>query len=150
MKKVLFVCTGNRARSQMAEGLLRHLADDRFEAHSAGTKPKGLAGQTVEVMREIGIGIDISGQRSKHVDEYAGQPFDYVITVCDRARQVCPVFPGGGQRIHWDVEDPLYAELRGESTAQALRSARDELRSRIEGVLRTEPRSARGARVGPP
>ena len=138
MKRVLFVCTGNRARSQMAEGLLRHLAGDRFEAHSAGTKPKGLAGQTVEVMREIGI--DISGQRSKHVEEYAGQPFDYVITVCDSARQVCPVFPGGGQRIHWDVEDPLYAELRGESTAQALRDARDELRRRIQEFLWAEPR----------
>lgn len=135
MKRVLFVCTGNRARSQMAEGLLRHLAGDRFEVHSAGTKPKGLAEQTVEVMREIGV--DISGQRSKHVEEYAGQPFDYVITVCDSARQSCPVFPGGGERIHWDVEDPLYAELRGESTVQALREARDELRSRIEGFLRT-------------
>jgi len=137
MKRVLFVCTGNRARSQMAEGLLRHLAGDRFEVHSAGTKPKGLAEQTVEVMREIGV--DISGQRSKHVEEYAGQPFDYVITVCDSARQSCPVFPGGGERIHWDVEDPLYAELRGESTVQALRHARDELRIRIEGFLRTQP-----------
>ena len=135
MKRVLFVCTGNRARSQMAEGLLRHLAGDRFEVHSAGTQPKGLAEQTVEVMREMGI--DIRGQRSKHVDEYAGQPFDYVITVCDSARQSCPVFPGSGERIHWDVEDPLYAELRGESTVQALRDARDELRSRIEGFLRT-------------
>ncbi|MDO8613376.1 MAG: arsenate reductase ArsC [Dehalococcoidia bacterium] len=135
MKRVLFVCTGNRARSQIAEGLLRHLAGDRFAVHSAGTKPKGLAEQTVEVMREIGV--DISGQRSKHVEEYAGQPFDYVITVCDSARQRCPVFPGGGERIHWDVADPLYAELRGESTVQALRDARDELRSRIEGFLRT-------------
>ena len=137
MKRVLFVCTGNRARSQIAEGLLRHLAGDRFEVSSAGTKPKGLAEQTIEVMREIGV--DISGQRSKHVEEYAGQPFDYVITVCDSARQSCPVFPGGGERIHWDVEDPLYAELRGESTVQALRYARDELRSRIEAFLRTEP-----------
>jgi arsenate reductase len=121
----------------MAEGLLRHLAGDRFEVHSAGTQPKGLAERTVEVMREIGI--DVSGQRSKHVDVYAGQRFAYVITVCDSARQSCPVFPGGGERIHWDVEDPLYAELRGESTVQALRYARDELRSRIEGFLRTEP-----------
>ena len=135
MKRVLFVCTGNRARSQMAEGLLRHLAGDRFEVHSAGTQPSELAEETVAVMREIGI--DVSGQRSKHVDEYAGRPFDYVITVCDSARQSCPVFPGGGERIHWDVEDPLYAELRGESTDQALRDARDELRSRIEGFLRT-------------
>jgi len=140
MKRVLFVCTGNRARSQMAEGLLRHLAGDRFEAHSAGTQPKGLAAHTVEVMREIGI--DVRGQRSKHVDEYAGQPFDYVITVCDSARQSCPVFPGGGQRIHWDVEDPADAELRGEPTAQAFRDARDELRRRIQEFLRTEPTGA--------
>jgi len=121
----------------MAEGLLRHLAGDRYEVHSAGTKPKGLAEQTVEVMREIGI--DVSGQRSKHVDVYAGQAFDYVITVCDSARQTCPVFPRDGQRLHWDVADPLYAELRGASTVQALRDARDDLRSRIEGFLRTEP-----------
>ena len=133
MKRVLFVCTGNRARSQMAEGLLRRLAGDRYESHSAGTEPKGLAAGTVEVMREIGI--DVSGQRSKHVDEYAGQPFDYVITVCESARQVCPVFPGGGERIHWDVEDPLYAEERGASTIEALRAARDELRTRIEEWL---------------
>ena len=135
MKTALFVCTGNRARSQMAEGLLRHLAGERFEVHSAGTQPKGLAEQTVEVMREIGV--DIRGQRSKHVDTYAGQSFDYVITVCDSARQVCPLFPGGGKRIHWDVEDPLFAELRGESAAQAFRNARDELRSRILGFLQT-------------
>src|SRR3970040_2194136 len=105
MERVLFVCTGNKARSQMAEGLLRHLAGERLEAHCAGTRPSGLAEETVAVMREIGI--DVSGQRSKHVDEYAGQAFDYVITVCDSARQSCPVVPGGGQRIHSDVEDPL-------------------------------------------
>ena len=104
MKRALFVCTGNKARSQMAEGLLRHLAGDRFEVHSAGTQPSGLAEETVAVMREIGI--DTSGQRSKHVDEFLGQTFDYVITVCDSARQACPVFPGEGQRLHWDVEDP--------------------------------------------
>ena len=136
MKRVLFICTGNRARSQMAEGLLRHLAGDRFEVHSAGTQPKALAEETVEVMREIGI--DISGQRSKHVDEYAGEPFDCVITVCDSARQSCPVFPGGGERIHWDVEDPADAEARGETSLDAFRDARDELRSRVEGFLRTE------------
>jgi len=133
MKRVLFVCTGNRARSQMAEGLLRHLAGNRFEAHSAGTQPKGLAERTVEVMREIGI--DVSGQRSKHVDVYAGQPFDYVITVCDSARQNCPVFPGGGERIHWDVEDPADTIARGDGPLDAFRAARDELRRRIEEFL---------------
>jgi arsenate reductase len=108
LKRVLFVCTGNKARSQMAEGLLRHLGGDRFEAHSAGTRPSGLAEETVAAMREIGI--DVSSQRSKHVDEFAGQEFDYVITVCDSARQECPVFPGDGKRLHWDVEDPADTE----------------------------------------
>lgn len=134
MQRVLFVCTGNRARSQMAEGILRHLAGDRYEVHSAGTRPSGLAAETVAVMAETGI--DISGQWSKHVDEFADQPFDYVITVCDSARQSCPAFPGGGERIHWDVEDPVEAQVRGTSLADALREARDVLRERIEGFLR--------------
>lgn len=131
MKRVLFVCTGNRARSQMAEGLLRHLAGDQFQAYSAGTEPKGLARRTVRVMEEIGV--DVSGQRSKHLGEFAGQPFDYVITVCDAARQRCPAFPGGGEHIHWDVED---AEARGVPGLDAFRAARDGLRSRIEEFLR--------------
>src|SRR3990172_9765195 len=111
MKRVLFVCTGNRARSQIAEGLLRHLAGDRFDVFSAGTEPKGLIPLTIEVMRESGI--DISGQRSKGVEEFEGQEFDYVITVCDTARQACPAFPDGGKRLHWSVEDPAGAGGRG-------------------------------------
>jgi arsenate reductase len=134
MKRVLFVCTGNKARSQMAEGLLQHLAGDRFEVHSAGTQPSGLADETVAVMREIGI--DTSGQRSKHVDEFLGQTFDYVITVCDSARQACPVFPGGGQRLHWDVEDPADTEHARVSRLNAFRKARDTLRAFIEAFLR--------------
>ncbi len=130
---MLFVCTGNRARSQMAEGFLRHLAGDRFQACSAGTEPKGIARLTVEVMREIGV--DVSGQRSKSVAEFAGERFDYVITVCDSARQRCPAFPGGGERIHWCVDDPAEAEAREEPSRQALGAARDELRARIEGFL---------------
>ena len=130
MKRVLFVCTGNRARSQMAEGFLRHLAGRRFEVFSAGTEPKGLAGETVQVMRETGI--DVSHQRSQHVDEFAGQEFDYVITVCDSARQACPAFPGAGQRLHWDVEDPADAEVSGLSRIEAFRAAREELRRRVE------------------
>jgi arsenate reductase len=97
MKRVLFVCTGNKARSQMAEGLLRHLAGCRFEVHSAGTQPSGLADETVAVMREIGI--DTSGQRSKHVDEFLGLTFDYVITVCDSADRHARL--PGRQRLHW-------------------------------------------------
>jgi arsenate reductase len=119
----------------MAEGLLRHLAGERFEVHSAGTEPKGLAPQTVVVMAEIGI--DVSGQRSQHVDEYAGQPFDYVITVCDSARQACPTFPGGGKRLHWDVEDPADAVARRVDLTNAFREARDELQRRIQEFLST-------------
>ena len=129
-RRVLFVCTGNRARSQMAEGLLRDLAGDRFEVYSAGTIPSDISEYTIEAMREIGI--DISGQRSKSVDEFAGQEFDHVITVCDSARQVCPVFPGEGERLHWDIEDPSDIEARGIPLAGAFRIARDELRKRIE------------------
>jgi len=128
-KRVLFVCTGNRARSQMAEGLLRHLAGDRFDAYSAGTAPSGISELTIEAMREVGI--DVSEQRSKSVDEFAKQHFDYVITVCDTARESCPVFPGGKQ-LHWSVEDPSDAEARGVPLMDAFRVAREELRSRIE------------------
>ncbi len=127
-QRVLFVCTGNRARSQMAEGLLRHIAGDRFDVCSAGTEPRGLADETIAVMREFGI--DVAHQRSQHVDEYAGQHFDYVITVCDSARQTCPVFPGGEQ-LHWDVEDPSDTYARGGTLIDAFRSARDTLRERM-------------------
>ena len=129
-ERVLFVCTGNRARSQMAEGLLRHRAPDHFEIYSAGTLPSGMSEYTIEAMREIGI--DVSGQRSKSVDEFAGEKFDYVITVCDFARELCPVFPGEGERLHWDIEDPSDIEARGIPLASAFRIARDELRKRIE------------------
>ena len=124
----------------MAEGLLRRLGGDRFEVYSAGTEPKGLAATTVEVMREIGI--DVSGQRSQHVQEFAGQRFDCVITVCDSARQRCPTFPGEGERIHWGVDDPADVESRGMSTVEAFRSARDDLRRRIEEFLREENSAA--------
>ena len=136
MKRVLFVCTGNRARSQMAEGLLRHLAGGRFEAHSAGTIPSGLADETVAVMQEIGV--DVSGQRSQHVDEYAVERFEYVITVCDVARESCPVFPGGGTRLHWSIEDPSDGYARGDTLLDAFRAARDDLRGRIEKFVREE------------
>jgi len=129
-QNVLFVCTGNRARSQMGEGLLRNAAGDRFNVFSAGILPSGLAGETVEVMRDIGI--DVSAQRSQHVDEFAGMRFDYVITVCDDAAEVCPVFPGGGQRIHWTVEDPSDTYARGGTLLEAFRAARDDLRWRVE------------------
>ncbi len=130
------MCTGNRARSQMAEALLRHLAGDRFDVFSAGTEPKGLAPLTVEAMGEIGI--DVSGQRSKSVDEFAGQEFDYVITVCDTARQACPTFPGRGKRLHWSLADPADEETRSDGGEEAFRAARDDLRGRIETFVREE------------
>lgn len=106
--RVLFVCTGNSARSVMAEALLRHHGGSAFEAHSAGTEPKGVNPLTLRVLSEAGI--DGSWARSKSVTEFAGQRFDYVITVCDQARQACPVFPGGGAASHWGYEDPAAAE----------------------------------------
>jgi arsenate reductase len=125
----------------MAEGLLRQLAGDRFEAYSAGTRPKGIAPLTIEVMRELGI--DVSAQRAKPVEAYAGQAFDYVITVCDQARESCPAFPGGAGRLHWSVEDPAEAEGRGEASLEAFRAARDDLRRRIEQFAREERGPAR-------
>jgi arsenate reductase len=131
-QKVLFLCTRNSARSQMAEGLLRHLAGDRFEVFSAGTRPVGLNRNAVAAMREIGI--DIAGQRSKHVDEFAGQEFDYVFTVCDSAKEACPFFPGGGKRLHQSFEDP--AAALPEQQLGVFRRVRDEIRTRLEQFVR--------------
>jgi len=106
--RVLFVCTGNSARSVMAEALLRTKGGAAFDVHSAGTDPRGINPLTVRVLTEAGI--DASGVRSKSVTEYLGQHFDYVVTVCDEARQVCPVFPGMHQSLHWGYEDPAEAQ----------------------------------------
>lgn len=106
--RVLFVCTGNSARSIMAEATLRHHGGSAFDVSSAGTDPKGVNPLTLRVLAETGI--DVSGLRSKSVDEFRGRSFDYVVTVCDQARQVCPVFPGGGASLHWGYEDPAAAE----------------------------------------
>ncbi|HET7495703.1 MAG TPA: arsenate reductase ArsC [Candidatus Limnocylindrales bacterium] len=105
--RVLFVCTGNSARSLMAEAMLRRYGGDRFEVHSAGTEPLGVNPLTLRVLAERGI--DASWARSKSVDEFRGQIFDYVITVCDQARQVCPVFPGDHASLHWGYDDPAEA-----------------------------------------
>ena len=105
--RVLFVCTGNSARSIMAEALLRKHGGDRFEVHSAGTVPKGINPLTLRVLANAGI--DATWARSKSVDEFLGQTFDYVITVCDQARQVCPIFPGVHESLHWGYEDPAEA-----------------------------------------
>src|ERR671939_565637 len=129
-KKVLFLCTHNSARSQMAEGLLRQLASDRFETYSAGTEATGVRPQAIKVMNEIGI--DISGQQSKTLEEYLGQPFDYVITVCDAANEACPVFPGAKQRLHWSFEDPAAAVGSEEERLKVFRSVRDNIKEHIE------------------
>jgi arsenate reductase len=125
-KRVLILCTGNSARSQMAEGLLRHNADDRFEVASAGTKPSALRAEAIAVMNEIGI--DISKQRSKSVDEFADQKFDYVLTVCDNAKETCPIFPGHAQHFHRNFEDPAAAEGPDQARLAAFRRVRDDLR----------------------
>ena len=129
-KRVLFLCTGNSARSQMAEGLLRHIAGDRYDVFSAGTAPKGLHPRTVDVMKDVGI--DVSRQRSKDVQELYGQKFDYVITVCDRAKQNCPVFPGS-QPIHWGFDDPADADPQDQPKMFA--RIRDEILQRIRLFL---------------
>ena len=128
-KRVLILCTGNSARSQMAEGLLRHYGGEDFTVESAGIEPSFVRPEAIEAMRELGI--DISGQRSKSSDEFNGQLFDYVITVCDNANQHCPVFPAATQRIHWGVADPAAVEGDNEARFQAFRAARDDLGTRL-------------------
>jgi len=132
-KTVLFLCTGNSCRSQMAEGLLRHLAGDRFEAASAGTHPAGLNPGAVAVMQEIGI--DISSHRSKRVDEYKDARFDYVITVCDRAKETCPIFPASSVQLHWSFEDPAAAVGTIEERQRVFRRVRDEIAERIRPFI---------------
>ena len=127
-KRVLILCTGNSARSQMAEGILRHDGGERFEVESAGVNPSRVRPEAVEAMREIGI--DISGHRSKSADEFVGQDFDYIITVCDNARETCPVFPGHAERIHQSFEDPpAPGATDPEKTMAVFRRVRDEIRA---------------------
>jgi arsenate reductase len=137
MKKprVLILCTANSARSQMAEGLLRHDAGARVEVASAGTHPGRVRPEAIEVMREIGI--DISAHRSKSVDEFADQSFDLVLTVCDSARETCPVYPGHGKRLHHAFTDPAAAGGTGEDRLAAFRAVRDELRTYLVELART-------------
>jgi arsenate reductase len=130
------VCTHNSARSQMAEGLLRSLAGDRFEALSAGTEATRVRPEAVSVMEEIGI--DISGQESKTLDRYLDETFDYVITVCDEANEACPFFAGARERLHWSLPDPSAARGTEEERLSVFRSVRKRLRGRIEEELVTE------------
>lgn len=134
-KRVLILCTGNSARSQMAEGLLRRDAGDQFEVFSAGVEPTEVRPLAKKAMSEVGI--DISGQRSKSIDEFAGQEFDYVITVCDNANQQCPMFPGKTKRIHWSIDDPAAAEGNEEEQLYIFRRVRDELREKLRQFVAT-------------
>lgn len=128
-ERVLILCTGNSARSQMAEGLLRHIAGDRFEVESAGTIASFVRPQAIAVMAEIAT--DISGHRSKCLDEFRGTPFDYVITVCDNANETCPVFPGPARRIHWSFDDPAMAAGSNDDQLAVFRRVRDEIREKL-------------------
>lgn len=132
-QRILFLCTHNSARSQMAEGLLRHLAGDRFEAYSAGTEATHVRPLAIRAMAEIDI--DISGQPSKTLDQYLNEPFDAVITVCDQANETCPVFFGAKKRLHWSLPDPSQATGTADEQLAVYRRIRDAIRSRIETEL---------------
>jgi arsenate reductase len=134
--RVLFICTHNSARSQMAQGLLRRLGGERFEVFSAGTEATHVRPLAIHAMAEIGI--DISGQQSKTLDRYLGEPFDDVITVCDAANETCPIFPGAKQRRHWSFEDPSKATGSEDEQLAVYRRVRDEIRVRIEKELLAE------------
>jgi arsenate reductase len=132
-KRILILCTGNSARSQMAEGLMRHDSGDRFEVFSAGTHPSNVRPEAIAVMREIGI--DIGGHRSKSVDEFVDQRFDIVLTVCDHARESCPVFPGASRVIHHTFDDPPPPTERTEDERLAVfRRVRDEIRDYLKTI----------------
>ena len=133
--KVLFLCMGNSARSQMAEAFLRRYGGDQFEAYSAGLEPKGIHPYTECVMEETGVSL--SGQYSKHIKEYMGKVhFGYLITVCDEAEKNCPtVFPSVGQRIHWSIEDPAAFVGSDEEKLAKFREVRDRIERRIKEWL---------------
>lgn len=132
-QRVLILCTGNSARSQMAEGLLRHDGGDGFEVASAGIAPTNVRPEAVAVMGEIGI--DISHHRSKSIDDFVGQEFDYVVTVCDNANESCPIFPGRTKRLHWSFEDPAADEGTEEERRASFRKARDGIRERLRNFI---------------
>lgn len=131
--KLLFLCTGNSCRSQIAEGLLRHLASDKYDVFSAGVKPSRVHPMSILVMEEMGI--DIRGQESSDVNEYLESGIDIVISVCDHAAQTCPTFPGEVQRIHWSVKDPFHGWDIDESKLPDYRATREDLKARIKDFL---------------
>ncbi|CAA9382044.1 MAG: Arsenate reductase thioredoxin-coupled [uncultured Rubrobacteraceae bacterium] len=131
--RVLFLCTHNSARSQMAEGLLGGLAGDRFEPFSAGREATHVRPEAIEAMGELGV--DISGQESETLDRYLGEPFEYVVTVCDDANEACPVFPGAKRRLHWSLPDPSAVKGEGGERMEAFRTVRDRIRTLIRSEL---------------
>jgi arsenate reductase (thioredoxin) len=135
-KRVLILCTGNSARSQMAEGLLRHDAGDLFEVESAGTKPSRVRPEAIAAMRELDI--DISGHRSKSVDEFGGRHFDYVLTVCDNAKESCPVFFGTAHRMHHSFDDPAALDGSRDERLALFRRVREEMREYLCEFARQE------------
>ena len=134
-KRVLILCTGNSCRSQMAEGILRHYGGDKFEVFSAGTKPSRVNETAIRVMREIGI--DISHQRSKSVSEYSGQNFDYVITVCENAKESCPLFLGSAKRLHWGFPDPPHEKEITGKVLNEFRKVRDMIHKKFKAAAET-------------
>jgi len=131
-ERVLILCTGNSCRSQMAEGVLRHYGSGRYEIFSAGTKPSFVNPVAIQVMKEIGI--DISRYRSKHVAEFKGQSFAYVITVCNTAKESCPFFPGNTKRLHWEFPDPPHSEAVTESAIGEFLKVRDMIHEKFKNA----------------
>ena len=136
-QRVLILCTGNSARSQMAEGLLRTLAGDQFEVFSAGSKPSTVNPLAIAAMDERGI--DVRSHRSKHLNEFLDQPFDYVITVCDNAAEACPVFPGRAERIHWSFPDPAAVEGNEAERLASFRTVRGAIEERLRAWIALQP-----------
>jgi arsenate reductase (thioredoxin) len=138
-RRVLFLCTHNSARSQMAEGLLRHISGGRVDVHSAGTEATAVRPLAIRAMAELGI--DVGGRESKTLERYLGEPFDAVVTVCDQANESCPVFAGAKERLHWSFPDPSRASGTEDEQLAVYRQVRDAIRTRIERELL--PRLAR-------
>jgi arsenate reductase len=135
-KNIIFICTGNACRSQIAHGLLQNLAKDRFNVFSAGSHPSRVHLMSIKVMEEIGI--DISHHKSDHIDEYLDKGIDIVITVCDNANKLCPVFPGNVERLHWSIDDPFRGWDYNENQMESFRVTREEIKARILDFLQSK------------
>ena len=134
-KNIIFICTGNACRSQIAHGLLQNLANDRFNVFSAGSHPSRVHLMSIKVMEEIGI--DISHHKSDHIDEYLDKGIDIVITVCDNANKLCPIFPGNVERLHWSIDDPFRGWDYNENQMESFRVTREEIKDRILDFLQS-------------